>query len=78
MNHEIYDTDDRIAALATPWAESAIGVIRVSGAGSVEAVDSLFEGSLSLKNSDARKLNLGTIRHPETDEVFDEIMAVNL
>ena len=31
-----YDTEELIAALATPWGESALAVIRTSGTGSVE------------------------------------------
>ena len=77
MNHEIYDPDDRIAALATPWAESAIGVIRVSGAGSIEAVDALFAGSRSLTEAEPRKLFLGTLRDPSSEEALDEVMAVS-
>ena len=76
MNHENYDPDDRIAALATPWAESAIGVIRVSGAGSIQAVDKLFFGKNKLGTSDARKLVLGILRDPESGESLDEVMAV--
>jgi tRNA modification GTPase len=33
---------DSIAALATPWGESALAVIRVSGADSLDLLDSLF------------------------------------
>ncbi|OQY33949.1 MAG: tRNA uridine-5-carboxymethylaminomethyl(34) synthesis GTPase MnmE [Spirochaetaceae bacterium 4572_59] len=72
----MYDPDDMIAALATPWAESAIAVIRVSGAGSIEAVDALFSGSVKLAGAEARKLTLGVIRNPETEEALDEVMAV--
>ena len=56
MNHENYDPDDRIAALATAWAESAIAVIRTSGEGSIEAVDALFSGNLT--DGESRKMVL--------------------
>jgi len=74
MNHELYDPDDRIAALATPWAESAIAVIRTSGDGSIEALSSLFSGDLI--HGESRKLVYGVIRDPESGESCDEIMAV--
>ncbi len=72
MNHENYDPDDRIAALATPWAESAIAVIRMSGEGSIDAFKPLFSGTLG----ESRKLCYGMVREPETGESLDEIMAV--
>ncbi|MBF9018512.1 MULTISPECIES: tRNA uridine-5-carboxymethylaminomethyl(34) synthesis GTPase MnmE [unclassified Oceanispirochaeta] len=74
MNHENYDPDDRIAALATPWAESAIAVIRTSGEGSIQAVDTLFSKDLSILES--RKMSYGIIGDPDSGESLDEIMAV--
>jgi tRNA modification GTPase len=37
-----YDTEDRICALATPWAPSALAVIRTSGPGCVDALAAFF------------------------------------
>jgi len=74
MNHEMYDPDDRIAALATPWAESALAVIRTSGEGSIAAIAPLFSGDLI--HEDHRKLVYGMLGDPESGESFDEIMAV--
>lgn len=74
MNHENYDPDDRIAALATPWAESAIAVIRTSGEGSIQAVDTLF--SKDLLSLESKKMRYGIIRDPDSGEPLDEIMAV--
>jgi tRNA modification GTPase len=76
MNQEQYDLDDMIAALATPWAESAIGIIRVSGAGCIEAMDSLFSGPVGLRSGEAKKLILGMIHNPGSGENLDEVMAV--
>ena len=72
MKHKEYDPDDRIAALATPWAESAIAVIRMSGEGSIKAFAPLFTGTLG----ESRKLCYGMVINPETEESLDEIMAV--
>lgn len=74
MNHENYDPDDKIAALATPWAESAIAVIRTSGEGSIQAVDALF--SRDLLYLESKKMTYGIIRDPESGDSLDEIMAV--
>ncbi len=76
MNHENYDPDDRIAALATPWAESAIAVIRMSGEGSIEAAGQLFSGKQSLESAKPAKLYLGMVKNPETGDALDEVMAV--
>ncbi len=69
-----YNTDDKIAALATPWAESALGVIRLSGKGCISAAGALFTGHL--ETGEARKLLYGYIRDPESGENLDEVMAV--
>jgi len=74
MNHENYDPDDRIAALATPWAESAIAVIRTSGEGSIKAVDALFNRNLD--SIESRKMSYGIISDPQSGEALDEVMAV--
>ena len=42
MNELPYDTNDPIVALATPWAESALALIRTSGEGSVDLVAGIF------------------------------------
>lgn len=39
-----YDTEDLIAALSTPWGESALAVIRTSGKGAVERISEIFSG----------------------------------
>ena len=64
MNNDNYDPDDRIAALATPWAESAIGIIRLSGEGSIEKVDPLFKGKTALGKAKPARLYLGMISDP--------------
>jgi tRNA modification GTPase len=42
MENDLFYPHDSIAALATPWGESALAVIRVSGANSLGLLDSLF------------------------------------
>jgi tRNA modification GTPase len=74
MNHETYDPDDRIAALATPWAESALAVIRTSGQGCIDAISPLFSADLIHQKS--REMLYGILSDPHTGEALDEIMAV--
>ena len=42
MNELPYNQDDLICALATGWSTSAIGMIRTSGTGAVEALSRIF------------------------------------
>ncbi len=56
MKNLQYDTDDLIAALATPWGESALAVIRTSGKNCIEAVASVFDNSSKLINAEGNTL----------------------
>jgi tRNA modification GTPase len=42
-----YHADDAIAALATPWGESALAVVRVSGPGALELLGRIFTAPLA-------------------------------
>jgi len=69
---------DPIAALATPWGESAIAVIRVSGEDCIGKIDSLFKG-LKGEEKLARKkgysLSRGYLYDPAAEETVDEVLA---
>lgn len=75
MKNLQYDTDDLIAALATPWGESALAVIRTSGKNCIEAVASVFDNSSKLINAEGNTLLRGYIIDPETKERIDEVVA---
>ena len=75
MKNLQYDTDDLITALATPWGESALAVIRTSGKNCIEAVASVFDDSNKLKNADGNTLLRGYIIDPDTKERIDEVVA---
>ncbi len=75
MKNLDYDTDDLIAALATPWGESALAVIRTSGKGCIEAVAAIFSNSKKLIKADGNTLLRGNIIDPETGEPVDEVVA---
>lgn len=66
------DTDDIIAAIATPPGEGAIGVVRVSGAGCIAAVNSLFKGK-NLNREAGYTLHFGKIY--DNNEVLDEVLV---
>jgi len=75
MKNLNYDTDDLIAALATPWGESALAVIRTSGKNCIEAVSDLFEDPEKMKNADGNTLLKGYIIDPENRDRIDEVVA---
>ncbi len=52
---------DPIAALATPWGESALAVIRASGAGCLELLAPLFRGRADLRRVRSHTLHHGTL-----------------
>ncbi len=69
-----YDTDDRIVALATPWAPSAIAVIRVSGPGCIEAVATCFSRPAKLTSAPGNSVVLGNLIDSR-GQVLDEVLA---
>ena len=66
-----YDTEDSIAALATPWGESALAVIRTSGKDSLTLLAKVFSKSEKLLAAPGGSLVHGHIRDGERplDEV---------
>jgi tRNA modification GTPase len=70
--------DGVIAAIATAWGESAIAVMRLSGAGSLEITDNFFRSKKGKLLSDlpARYMSLGFIRD-KTGSTVDEVLAVH-
>jgi tRNA modification GTPase len=69
--------NDIIASVATAWGESAISIVRLSGAGSAGLVDGFFAdtaGAGRLLDKQARKMTLGWI--VSDGETIDEVLAV--
>lgn len=64
-----------IAAISTAWGESGIAVIRVSGQGSRDLVDSMFRGGAALAQTSPRFMKHGFIVDPDGQEI-DEVLAV--
>lgn len=73
MKDLIYDLDDPICALATPWGESAIAAVRTSGKGSIEMTASVFRGKRDILKAKGYTLFFGELFDPETGETVDEV-----
>lgn len=70
-----YNPEDNIAALATPWGQSALAVIRTSGKGSIDLVAKCFTSSVPLTEKSGNTLAVGTLKDPETGEPLDQVVA---
>lgn len=65
--------NDLIVALATPVGDGAISIIRVSGKGCIEIVDSIFDGKIKLMNAKTHTLHYGRILS-QSDEIIDDVL----
>ncbi|HDQ15400.1 MAG TPA: tRNA uridine-5-carboxymethylaminomethyl(34) synthesis GTPase MnmE, partial [Sediminispirochaeta sp.] len=71
-----YDTDDLIAALATPWGESALAVVRTGGEGCIDAVAKVFSDPEKLRQAKSNTLLYGSLREPSGDEVDQVVLGL--
>lgn len=71
----MYDSDDIIYALATPLANSAIALIRISGVGSIEAFAPLFSRPEALREASSHTLTHGYLIDPTSGNHIDEILV---
>jgi len=72
---------DTIAAIATARGRGAIGIVKVSGPDALRILHRLFKpsgggGSAAAGVNEARRLCHGWIRHPDSGERIDEVLAV--
>jgi len=74
MQEVKYDTEDRIAALATAWSPSALAVIRVTGPGAVEALAPLFSRPSALVEAKGHTAVHGHLVD-QRGKVLDEVLA---
>lgn len=65
--------DDVIAAISTPLGMGGIGIVRISGQGSIALVDCLFSGKKSLLEKKSHTLSYGKI--VSHGEVIDEVLV---
>ncbi|MCI8540785.1 MAG: tRNA uridine-5-carboxymethylaminomethyl(34) synthesis GTPase MnmE, partial [Erysipelotrichaceae bacterium] len=65
--------NDTIAAIATPLAQGAISIIRVSGSDAVTIVQSIFDRDL--KHQKANTITYGFIVEPNSGNRVDEVLV---
>jgi len=65
--------DDTIAALATPWGEGAVAMIRISGPQAVPIAGKIFTGRHALAGVAAGRVLRGAVEH--ADRVIDEVLV---
>ena len=68
-------TEDTIAAIATPMGQAGIGIIRISGPGSLEIAKTIFLPKTDQPLFKSHRLTMGYIRDPESAHVIDEVLV---
>ncbi|MBR3147149.1 MAG: tRNA uridine-5-carboxymethylaminomethyl(34) synthesis GTPase MnmE [Eubacterium sp.] len=70
--------EDTIAAIATPFGEGGIGIIRLSGDEAGRILNEVFvpAGKAGTDEAGSRKLMYGRVKDPDTGNVIDEVLAV--
>lgn len=70
--------DDPIAAVSTPIGNGGIGIVRISGKGSVDIADRIFIPADGEKISGKRShtISYGRIADPKTGETIDEVLLM--
>lgn len=71
-----YDTDDRICALATPWAPSALAVIRTAGPGCVAAFSRFFSRPRALEAAAGHTVVYGKVLDAAGVALDDVVVTV--
>lgn len=64
---------ETIAAIATPLAEGAISIIRISGDDAISVIDRLFDHDMTTRS--ANTITYGFIIDPDTGERIDEVLV---
>ena len=70
-----YDTKEAVAALATPWGESALSIIRTAGIGSIEMIGTIFSRPEELLRAENGSMVYGSLRDSESGEMVDQVLA---
>lgn len=70
-----YMLDDVIAAISTPLGTGGIGIVRMSGTGSIAIADELFIGKKKLSEKATHTLSYGKITDGRGGEVIDEVLV---
>ena len=64
-----------IVALATPWGQSAIAIVRISGRDCIEKFAKIFSPSQKLREAAANSLTVGTIYNPQDGLRIDHVVV---
>lgn len=69
--------DDIIAAISTPAGSGGIGIIRISGNGSIDIADKIFKGvkGIKLKDKKSHTVSYGTVYDIKTGNIIDEVLV---
>lgn len=70
---KVYE-EDIIAAISTPIGEGAISIVRISGKGSNQLADKIFQGKTKLSEAKTHTLQYGTLKTSE-NLLIDEVLA---
>jgi len=68
-------TEDTIAAIATPIGQAGIGIIRISGPGSLEIAKIVFTPKTEQALFKSHRLYMGYICDPESKHIIDEVLV---
>jgi tRNA modification GTPase len=68
-------TEDTIAAIATPIGQAGIGIIRISGPGSLEIARTVFTPKTDQPLFKSHHLYMGYICDPESNHIIDEVLV---
>ena len=70
--------DDAIAAISTPIGSGGIGIVRISGNGSVDIADRIFKAAdgIKIKDKKSHTITFGSIIDPKTGEKVDEALLM--
>src|SRR4030066_971273 len=73
----MFTDDDTIAAISTPLGEGGIGIVRLSGKGSLQIAEKIFSSPVnkSLGNLKPNSIVYGHIRDPLTGQKVDEVLV---
>jgi tRNA modification GTPase len=70
--------DDTIAAIATPFGLAGIGIVRMSGPGSLEIAGRLFRPKRPTERYESHHLYLGRFIQPSTGHMIDEVLMSHM
>jgi tRNA modification GTPase len=73
MKYDYYDLDEPAAALATPWGESALAVIRAAGVNTIDLLSACFSRPDALRAAASHSIVHGHITTLADGEYIDEV-----